>query len=561
MRRIIIRGLLLGFLVFTCHAQPVVLLQTNVGDIAVELFAEDSPITVDNFRGYVNAGFYDGLIFHRVVGDFVIQGGGFDPDLYYKQPADPIINESANGIMNDRGTVAMARYGNDLDSASSQFFINLDDNNDLEDYCVFGRVISDMNVVYAIAAEPNGTETSPDLGTLQNVPNGPNSPILISRAFEIARVAGDLDEDYKVDFRDFTAISNNWLKGETKTISNRGQTMQISADSRCDLSGDIFVWQDDRGGSDDIYGYNLSDGNEIAISTDANTQKEVAVSGNIVVWRNEHGGYYDIYGYNRSDANKFAVCEQVFPAKSPAVSGDIVVWYDYRNYHTEQGGVKLKTDIYGRDMSDVNGDPNGFSICTSIELQTNPAIDGNSVVWEDYRNGNCDIYGADISNPDSPTEFPVCTAIGNQYNPAVLGDIVVWEDYRYGDANMAIYGYDTTTQSEFAIAFGPVSNSDVSDSVVVWQVRRNGNWDIYGYDVIQGVEFPISVADGNQVEPVIDGNTVAWLDSTIITNDLYWRQLCDNYYKGDINGDCKVDMDDVVIVISNWLEDGLEFLD
>jgi len=131
---------------------PRVRLVTSLGTIVLELDREAAPITVSNFLRYVADGFYDGTIFHRVIADFVVQGGGFEPGLVEKNTRPPIINEAANGLKNLRGTVAMART-TDPDSATSQFFINLVDNENLDytatnaGYCVFGRVIEGLDVV------------------------------------------------------------------------------------------------------------------------------------------------------------------------------------------------------------------------------------------------------------------------------------------------------------------------------------------------------------------------------------------------------------------------------
>ncbi len=138
---------------------PVVVLKTNYGDIYIELYPDKAPITVKNFLTYVKEGFYNGLIFHRVIPNFVIQGGGFDKDMNPRKPTHPPIkNESDNGLSNLRGTISMARTY-DPDSASSQFFINLRDNTFLDygktpqkwGYAVFGKVIKGMDVVDKIA--------------------------------------------------------------------------------------------------------------------------------------------------------------------------------------------------------------------------------------------------------------------------------------------------------------------------------------------------------------------------------------------------------------------------
>ena len=135
-------------------------LTTTMGDIVIELNAEKAPITTQNFLNYVSDGFYDNTIFHRVIPNFMIQGGGFNDQMMQKSTQDPVKNEADNGLTNDRGTIAMART-QDPDSATAQFFINHNDNAFLNHtspdvqgwgYCVFGKVTDGMDVVDAIAA-------------------------------------------------------------------------------------------------------------------------------------------------------------------------------------------------------------------------------------------------------------------------------------------------------------------------------------------------------------------------------------------------------------------------
>lgn len=135
---------------------PVVLLETTLGAIKLELYPDKAPVTVANFLAYVREGFYDGLIFHRVISNAIVQAGGHEPDLTYRQPTrPPIVNEATNGLSNERGTIAMAR-AYPIDSAAAQFFINVVDNPELDHrgpepqnygYAVFGRVIEGMSVV------------------------------------------------------------------------------------------------------------------------------------------------------------------------------------------------------------------------------------------------------------------------------------------------------------------------------------------------------------------------------------------------------------------------------
>ena len=160
-------------------ANPQVTFETNRGNFVVELYPEKAPKTVANFLAYVNSGFYKDTIFHRVINRFMIQGGGFTADMAEKETRAPIVNEAGNGLMNEPGTLAMART-QDPDSATAQFFINLENNQflnyqspepDLIGYCVFGRVLKGMDVVREIASTPTGFK-----GSFSDVPK---STILI----------------------------------------------------------------------------------------------------------------------------------------------------------------------------------------------------------------------------------------------------------------------------------------------------------------------------------------------------------------------------------------------
>ena len=146
----------------------IVKLETSMGNIVIELNEQAAPVTVKNFLRYVEAGFYDGLIFHRVIPGFMIQGGGFTKQMAKKETRDPIINEARNGLSNKQGTIAMARSSNP-DSATAQFFINHRDNdflNYVDDksagYAVFGKVTEGMDVVDAIASVETTTKNGMD---------------------------------------------------------------------------------------------------------------------------------------------------------------------------------------------------------------------------------------------------------------------------------------------------------------------------------------------------------------------------------------------------------------
>ena len=165
---------LLSFLSINVFAEENIqfVINTSKGNIVIETYPEKAPITVKNFESYVNKGFYNATIFHRVIDGFMIQGGGFTKDMSQKQTDTPIKNEADNGLKNEKYSVAMART-QDPDSASSQFFINVNDNNFLDfpgqdgsGYCVFGKVIEGQDVVDKIAKVSTGSANGH-----QDVPN------------------------------------------------------------------------------------------------------------------------------------------------------------------------------------------------------------------------------------------------------------------------------------------------------------------------------------------------------------------------------------------------------
>jgi len=168
---------------------PRVIMETTAGSIVIELDSVSAPKTVKNFLDYVDSGFYDDTIFHRVIRGFMIQGGGFDEHMRQKPTRPPIQNEADNGLKNHRGTIAMARTG-DPHSATSQFFINTVDNSYLNyrsktpqmwGYCVFGRVIDGMDTLKAVERMPTTVK-----GMHRNVPV---TPVIIRKAFRIKPAA------------------------------------------------------------------------------------------------------------------------------------------------------------------------------------------------------------------------------------------------------------------------------------------------------------------------------------------------------------------------------------
>jgi len=178
------RNLLAGFILtiacFTSQlalAGPKVEFKTTMGNFVVELDADKAPKTTANFLSYVKSGFYNGTIFHRVIDGFMIQGGGFTPDLVQKPTNAPVVSEAQNGLNNQAYTIAMARTS-DPDSATAQFFINVKDNQGLDypnamgnGYTVFGKVISGTQTIDAIRQIPTMVANAPRMGRMSDVPS------------------------------------------------------------------------------------------------------------------------------------------------------------------------------------------------------------------------------------------------------------------------------------------------------------------------------------------------------------------------------------------------------
>ena len=236
----------------------IVKLETNYGDIVVELYPDDAPVSVENFLSYAHRGFYDGLIFHRVIEDFMIQGGAFDPDLYtyldddpnttepewwknplfYHEPNEPIINESDNGLLNERGTISMARQA-DLNSANSQFFINHADNPHLDPssgnngYAVFGRVIDGLDVVDVIAQLPT-SEVDP---AFEDLPDDPVIMQQVRELYSFDETSGDFSQTPFLRAHDGTVRT---FLGQVR-FAGQQYTQQFSLESRFEIES--LRWQ------------------------------------------------------------------------------------------------------------------------------------------------------------------------------------------------------------------------------------------------------------------------------------------------------------------------------
>ncbi len=351
-----------------------------------------------------------------------------------------------------------------------------------------------------------------------------------------------------------------------------------------DIDGDIVVWQQfvEEYQDYDIYVADMNNPDDplAVIIGDANDQMQPAVFENIVVWQDYIASAdWDILAADISDREQpviFAV-SNIFgnDEQSPAIHGNIVVWQD---------GAEGDYDIYGADITNYES-PAEFAVAGFERDQRRPAVYRNTVVWQDSYYGDEDILGADIWMRNKPAEFGVSLEEFDQQRPAVWGDIVVWADNYFGD--MDIYaatwhglpargihgqdgqpmGMDVPSPVEFPIVANESeqTNPDIDRNIVVWQDNRNGDWDIYGYNLTTHHEFQITNEPHDQTNPAISGNTVVWEDSRDGNLQIYAIVLdgpevarCTSKLMGDVNGDCKVDFDDQAIMLSQWLECNLE---
>ena len=353
-----------------------------------------------------------------------------------------------------------------------------------------------------------------------------------------------------------------------------------------DIYGDIIVWQQfvAEFGDYDIYvaDMNRPDDPLVVIIGDESNQMNPAVFENIVVWQSyivEGGsGDWDIQGSdisNREEPFMFDVSN--IPdndEQSPAIHGNIVVWQDGAEGDYNIFGADLTTTLKA-GITDLES-PAEFAVAVFEFDQRRPAVYRNTVVWQDSYFGDEDILAADIWMRNRPADFGVTLAEFDQQRPAVWGNTVVWADNYFGD--MDIYAADLSATLdagtsdpnnpvEFAITTSEAeqTNPDIDRNIVVWQDNRNGDWDIYGYNLTTRREFQITNNPYDQTNPAVSGNTVVWEDSRDGNWQIYAVVLdgpevarCTSKLEGDINGDCKVDFDDQAIMLSQWLECNLE---
>jgi TolB protein len=287
------------------------------------------------------------------------------------------------------------------------------------------------------------------------------------------------------------------------------EEVQITEDSEDQqypaIYGDYVVWEDNRNGNKDIYGYNLSTGKEFQITSNPKTQAYPAIYGDIVVWEDARNGNYDIYGYNLSNKKEFQITVDPRNQRIPAIYQNIVVWEDDRNGNP---------DIYGYNLETREE----FPITTSRNYQYMPAIYKDYVVWVEVRVLPQDIY---LYNLSTGQEVQITTIKSQKEVPSIYEDIIVWHDYRNGDAD--IYGYDLSSTREFQLTTDPTDQvcPRIYRDLIVWEDNRNGNADIYGYNFKTEEEFQITTDESGQEYPALYSNAVVWEDNRNGNLDIY----------------------------------------
>ena len=587
---------------------PSVILETNHGNIIIELFHDDAPVTVDNFLTYVRDGFYDGLIFHRVMSGFMIQGGGYDPNLDLRPTGDPIINESNNGLSNLLGTVAMARLGGDSNSATSEFFIN-HNNNDFLDYgntqdgyghAVFGKVISDMNVIDLIAVEPNGFENG-----MENVPL--NDVIIYS-----ASIFSDFDGDHIVNFTDYTILANQWMDDsdstkiadpEPATLNEFGYSVSIGG--RYGLAGspgdvpngnsaghvtlmkrdgsNIFSFTADDTASGDWLGFAVSMSDDIALVSALGDNSERGAAymfectdtdcTQVTKYTAPDGQPGDWFGYSVSIDAFYAV------AIIGAVGDDELGSNAGAVYIAIEEPVKITAadgaagDRFGYSAN-INGD---YAIVGAIGDDDNGSDSGSAYILKD--SGGSWLQQAKLTASDGAADdrFGYSVSINGEY--AAVGAIYdddkgsksgsVYIFKRDGEnwtqqvkltafdgAALDRFGYSVSFDSynDFCVISAVRDDDAATDTGSIYLYERNGSTWVYKNKFTAPdandndyLGHSVSMTNGRIIAGAIGDNDNGSKSGSVY---LFGLGLCPT---ADLNDDCVVDYHDLRILADKWL--------
>lgn len=621
MKRLVLFFIFLALVTPCLAAKPIVQLETNYGNIVIELDKDAAPVTVANFFMYVNSGFYDGLIFHRTIDGFMIQGGGFDRNLNEQDPCEPIVNESNNGLSNLRGTIAMARTS-EPNSATSQFFINHVDNIagttsnlDWQDannvgYCVFGRVISDMNVVDAIAQVPT-VNLGGAFATL------PEIPVVIYSA----SLLGDTNTDSSVNLLDFSNLAGQWLQcdgndsfkiTEANTVADDyfGFSTSIGSDyAIVGAPGDVPYGNN----AGSLYVYTKEDGNWLSSNPFVLTASDAlpgdwfgysaavntGYADSIIVGApgaDDQTGSAYVFAPNETDPNNWDQLAR-FTA-SDANSGDwfgnsvsidsmhAIVGAYYDNNQAGAAYIFHENETWSQNAKltaadAASGDKFGNSVSISgnyaivgAYMDDNLGIDAGSAYIFKWSGSSWTQQAKLIpSDADDGDQFGYSVCINGDY--ALVGAVgddddgnfsgsayifkrngTVWVEQAKLTASDAAafdwFGYSVSIDAGFTIISSRWDDDKGSKSGSAYIFRREGtNWvqqtKLTAFDGAADDHF------GNSVS--LSGNyalTGSPQDDAQAGNSgsAYIFEICPSY---DITGDCMVDMDDITAIGSNWL--------
>jgi beta propeller repeat protein len=340
---------------------------------------------------------------------------------------------------------------------------------------------------------------------------------------------------------------------------------------RPDVDNGIIVWAEQIDGDWDVYGLDLlnPDGDLISVADYIGfNQDRPSIWNHTVVWQDDELGHWDIWLTDISDANNptpYQITPYENDQTNPDIHGNTVVWQD--EFAADDW------DIYAADITEPNA-----AVVYLVQLaeadqyfanQQAPSIYRNRLIWQDNNLGDWDIASADLWLKNIPSDQLISVSNLSQKNPTIWGDWIVWQE-DFGDGDFDIYAADISDPAnpvEYSIIADTAAQThpDISGHLVVWQDDRNGNFDIYGYNLITRQEFQITTDGADQTNPAISGSLVVWEDSRVTPANIYYTWLdgdvianCPSRLVGDVDGDCRVNLTDFVRLAEEWLTCGLD---
>ncbi len=353
-----------------------------------------------------------------------------------------------------------------------------------------------------------------------------------------------------------------------------------NAQQQPDVDNGRVVWAEQVEGDWDVYGVDLLVGTGELIYVDdliGSDQIEPRIWYDRVVYQDNTYGDWDVYVSDIANANDpvsylMTLDERDYlnDQTAPAIHGNTAVWQSYVVVDDGQGGTIEDWGVFAADITEPNA-PFVYVVDDYFDNQQAPAVYRSRVLYQDDVNGDWDILSADVWLRDAPQIQEVISdeAGLNQENPAIWGDTVVCQvdvgGGNYDIVSVDISAPDSRVVTAIATGVAVQTNPDISGHLVVWQDDRNGNFDIYGYNLITRQEFQITTDDADQTNPAISGTLIVWEDSRVAPVNIYYTWLdgdviadCPNQLAGDADGDCRVDLADFVLLAEGWLACGLE---